>query len=89
MFMLYKSGHIKEDSSFASVCVCVCVCVKELTLCMSGISTLPDQLHIPYIDVCPKTSLYQVQATVFISGRIAVWLHSQRPNVTNSAVYQY
>jgi hypothetical protein len=52
MFMLYKSGRAEEDSSF------VCEYVKELTSYMSGISTLPDQLHIPYTDVCLKTSPY-------------------------------
>jgi len=82
MLTLYKSGRMKEDSSFA------CECVKELTLYMSGISTLAEQLHIPYTDVCPKTSPYQVQTTVFISGRLAVWLQSQHPNAINSAVYQ-
>jgi len=80
MFMLYKSGRMKEDSSF------VCEYAKELTSYMSGISTLPDQLHIPYTDVCLKTSPYQGQPTVFTSGLIAVWLQSQRPNAINSDV---
>jgi hypothetical protein len=71
MLVLYKSGHMEEDSGFA------CECVKELTSYMSVISTLPDQLHIPYTDVCPKISPYQVQETVFTSGRIVMWLQTQ------------
>jgi len=55
IFMLYKSGRMKEDSGLA------CECVKEITSYRSGISTLPDQLHIIYTDVCPKISPYQVQ----------------------------
>jgi hypothetical protein len=83
MFRLYKSGRVKEDSGFA------CECVKELISYMSGISTLPDQSHIPYPDVCPKISPYQVQTTVFTSGRAAMWLQSQGPHAINSAVFPY
>ena len=48
-----------------------CESLKELTSYMSGICTLPDQLHISYTDVCPKTPSYQAQATVFTSWRTA------------------
>ena len=83
MFMLYKSGRLKEDSG------CACECVEELTSYRSGVSTLPEQLHIPHTDVCPMISPYQMQATVFNSGWIAMWLQSQGPQAINSAVCPY